>query len=184
MFFAQWNDPSEFWLFVFIGKRSTENAFACLLVMFSEILFPSKLYLTAGLHGAVMQVIVDDKEYLDYEISKVLSRYTPKDILKRFGPPGQSSTNTKIKEYVVIMKGKLIRLCKKFMKSLIQKIYCFPHRYRFRLFNTFRKLTDCFLLERYTFWWHIIRNDDWILCHKNKVNNSFLLYRFRFLFGL
>ena len=97
--------------------------------MFSEILFPSKLYLTAGLHGAVMQVIVDDKEYLDYEISKVLSRYTPKDILKRFGPPGQSSTNTKIKEYVVIMKGKLIRLCKKFMKSLIQKIYCFPHRY-------------------------------------------------------
>ena len=47
-----------------------------------------------------MQVIVDDRDYLDYEVSKVLNRLSPKVMLEKFGQPGLPATNQKIKEHV------------------------------------------------------------------------------------
>ena len=124
--------PCEDLISFICGKRSTENAFACLLAKFSEILFSSKLYLTAALHGAVMQVVVDDREFLDHEVSKVLNRLTPKGTLEKFGQPGVESTN-RIKEHVKILHNKLISLCKKFLRSLFDKIYCFPNSLRWAI---------------------------------------------------
>ncbi|XP_057289562.1 GTPase-activating protein and VPS9 domain-containing protein 1-like [Hydractinia symbiolongicarpus] len=117
----------------FCGKRSTENAFACVLTLFSEMLFSSKLYLTAALHGTVMQVIVDDAIFLDVEVSKVLVRIPPKAIMDKFGKPGTASSNSKIKDHMNTLHNHLINLCKKFLKSLHDKIYCFPQSLRWAI---------------------------------------------------
>jgi len=114
----------------FCGKRSTENAFACVLTMFSEMLFSSKLYLTAALHGTVMQVIVGDSTFLDVEVNKVLSRIPPKATMEKFGKPGSPAANIKIKAHMEKLHKQLISLCKRFLKSLHDKIYCFPQSLR------------------------------------------------------
>ena len=132
--------PCEDLLNFFCGKRSTDNAFACVLTMFSESLFSSKLYLTAALHGAVMQVVVDDSIFLDVEVSKVLCRIAPKVALEKFGNPGTVEAQNKIKEHMNILYNHLIKLCKKFLKSLLDKLYCFPQSLRWAIGQLYQGL--------------------------------------------
>lgn len=117
----------------FCGKRSTENAFACVFTVFSEMLFSSKLYLTAALHGTVMQVIVDDAIFLDVEVSKVVSRIPPKTVLEKFGQAGTLEAKDKINQHMAVLHDHILALCNKFLKSLHDKIYCFPQSLRWAI---------------------------------------------------
>ena len=117
----------------FCNPKSSQNAFNLVLSQYSELLFTSKLYLTASLHGAVMQIIVDDLFYLDIEISHVLNRLPPKLIRQKFGDPGTPTANKKMAEYIESSQNCLINLCKKFLKGLRDKIYCFPTSLRWIL---------------------------------------------------
>ncbi|XP_065647423.1 GTPase-activating protein and VPS9 domain-containing protein 1 isoform X2 [Hydra vulgaris] len=118
--------PCEDLLDFFCGKRSTDNAFACVMTIFSGSLFSSKLYLTAALHGSVMQVIVDDSIFLDVEVSKALCRIAPKVAVEKFGRPGTVEAHNKTKQHMNMLHNHLIHLCKKFLKNLVDKVYCFP----------------------------------------------------------
>ena len=117
----------------FCSPKSSLNAFPLVLRLYSELVFSSKLYLTAALHGAVMQVIVDDSVFLDLEMSKVLSRLSPRTIRKKFGDPGTQKSSKKMTEYIEFLQTCLANLCKKFLKSLKDKIYCFPSSIRWIL---------------------------------------------------
>ena len=117
----------------FCSPKSCMTGFTVVLRLYSEILFASKLYLTAALHGAVMQVIVDDSVYLDIEMSSVLSRLPPRMIRDKFGDPGTPKSNRKMIEYIDYLQSCLINLCNKFLKSLRDKIYSFPTSIRWIL---------------------------------------------------
>ena len=117
----------------FCGKHSNDNAFACVLTIFSEMLFSSKLYLTAALHGTVMQVIVDDAIFLDVEVTKIVSRIPPKATLEKFGHPGSAEANEKIKQHMDGLHKLLVKLTERFLKSLHDKIYCFPQSLRWAI---------------------------------------------------
>jgi len=110
----------------FCGTRSTDNAFASMFTVFSEMLFSSKLYLTAALHGTVMQVIVDDAIFLDVDLTKVVSRIPTKIAIEKFGQPNTPEAKQKQDEHMAVLHNHIISLCKKFLKSLYDKIYCFP----------------------------------------------------------
>ena len=110
----------------FCSPKSSSNAFTVFLRLYSELLFSSKLYLTAALHGAVMQIIVDDSVYLDLDMNTVLSRLQPKTIRDKFGDPGTPKSHRKMMEYSDFLQSCLTNLCNKFLKSLKDKIYCFP----------------------------------------------------------
>ena len=129
--------PCENLVEFFCGKRCTDTAFACVLTLLSEILFTSKLYLTAALHGSVMQVVVDDTTFLDTEVAKVLSRISPKAAIDKFGQPGTPATKQKIQDHMKILQQSIVRLCKKFLKSLRDKIYCFPVSLRWTVWQLY-----------------------------------------------
>ena len=117
----------------FCSPKSFLNGFNIVLRLYSEMLFTSKLYLTAALHGAVMQVIVDDSVFLDIEMSTVLNRLPPRVMRDKFGDPGTPKSNRKMLEYIEYLQDCLINLCNKFLKSLRDKIYCFPTSIRWIL---------------------------------------------------
>ena len=110
----------------FCSPKGSMTGFAVVLRLYSEMLFTSKLYLTAALHGAVMQVIVDDSMFLDIEMSTVLSRFRPRVIREKFGEPGTPKSNRRMFDYLDYLQNCLINLCHKFLKGLRDKIYCFP----------------------------------------------------------
>eukprot|EP00794_Sanderia_malayensis_P015998 gene15998-17609_t len=110
----------------FFGPKSSSNGFLVVLRQYSELLFSSKLYLTAALHGTVMQIIVDDSLYLDLDINKVLNRLSPIVIREKFGDPGTPKNNRKMTEHLEMLYKCLVNICNKFIRSLKDKIYCFP----------------------------------------------------------
>lgn len=129
----------------FCSPKSSLNGFTVVLRLYSEMLFTSKLYLTAALHGSVMQVIVDDSVCLDIEISTVLSRLQPRMIREKFGDPGTPKSTRKMQDYLEFLQNCLVKLCNKFLKSLKDKIYCFPTSLRWilaQLGNVIRNKTN------------------------------------------
>ena len=117
----------------FCSPKSSLTGFTIVLQLYSKMLFTSRLYLTAALHGAVMQVIVDDSVFLDIEMNTILNRLPIKVIREKFGDPGTPKSNRKMSEYIEYQKSCLISLCNKFLKSLRDKIYCFPTSIRWVL---------------------------------------------------
>ena len=117
----------------FCGKRSNDNAFASVFTVFSEMLFSSKLYLTAALHGTVMQVIVDDAIFLDVDLDKVVGRIPTKIVLEKFGPPQSAEAKKKMDQHMNNLHDHIGSLCKKFLKSMYDKIYCFPQSLRWAI---------------------------------------------------
>ena len=126
----------------FCSPKGSINAFSTVLRLYSEMLFSAKLYLTAALHGVVMQVIVDDSFHLDLEMNKVLSRLPPKVIREKFGEPGTPKAARKIEEHMEELQKCLITLCRKFLKSIKDKIYCFPPNLQWILGQLYRGLKE------------------------------------------
>ncbi|KAL4609372.1 GTPase-activating protein and VPS9 domain-containing protein 1-like [Arapaima gigas] len=57
--------------------RRHSCAFSALFHLFSEGLYSARLFLTAALHGPVMQLLVDDDDHLETEPNKLLERLEP-----------------------------------------------------------------------------------------------------------
>lgn len=64
-------------------------AFSRFYSVFHESLFSAKLFLTAALHGPILQLLMEDEMFLDIDPDKAPIRFPPMERLKKFGKEGE-----------------------------------------------------------------------------------------------
>uniref|UniRef100_A0ABM5F6L2 GTPase-activating protein and VPS9 domain-containing protein 1 isoform X7 n=1 Tax=Pogona vitticeps TaxID=103695 RepID=A0ABM5F6L2_9SAUR len=116
-------------------------AFSILFKLFSEGLFPAKLFLTATLHEPIMQLLVEDEDHLETDPNKLIDRFSPAQQEKLFGEKGTEKFRQKVQEMVESNEAKLVALVNKFIGYLKQNTYCFPHSLRWIVSQMYKTLS-------------------------------------------
>uniref|UniRef100_A0A3Q2NPJ7 GTPase-activating protein and VPS9 domain-containing protein 1 n=1 Tax=Fundulus heteroclitus TaxID=8078 RepID=A0A3Q2NPJ7_FUNHE len=121
-------------------------AFSILFKLFSEGLYSAKLFLTATLHEAIMQLLVEDEDHLETDPAKVTERLTPAQ-QERFGEKGSEDYKRRVQAAVEANEAKLVALVNKFIGYLKQNTYCFPHSLRWIVSQMYKTLSCVERLE-------------------------------------
>ncbi|XP_015255587.1 PREDICTED: GTPase-activating protein and VPS9 domain-containing protein 1 isoform X3 [Cyprinodon variegatus] len=121
-------------------------AFSILFKLFSEGLYSAKLFLTATLHEAIMQLLVEDEDHLETDPAKVTERLTPAQ-QERFGEKGSEEYKQRVQAAVEANEAKLVALVNKFIGYLKQNTYCFPHSLRWIVSQMYKTLSCVERLE-------------------------------------
>ncbi|XP_033227479.1 GTPase-activating protein and VPS9 domain-containing protein 1 isoform X2 [Belonocnema kinseyi] len=101
-------------------------AFSSFYSVFHESLFSSKLFLTAALHGPIMQLLMEDETFLDIDPDKAPIRFLPAERLKKFGKEGTPEYQAKLQRYRVWTVNSLVRITQRFIVSIRENMHCFP----------------------------------------------------------
>ena len=101
-------------------------AFSSFYSVFHESLFSSKLFLTAALHGPIMQLLMEDEMSLDIDPDKVPFRFLPAERLKKFGKEGTPEYQAKLQRHRVWTVNSLFRITQRFIVSIRENMHCFP----------------------------------------------------------
>uniref|UniRef100_A0A8C9VDF7 GTPase-activating protein and VPS9 domain-containing protein 1-like n=1 Tax=Scleropages formosus TaxID=113540 RepID=A0A8C9VDF7_SCLFO len=91
-------------------------AFSLVFRLFSEGLYSARLFLTAALHGPVMELLVDDEDHLETDPGKLLERLEPAQRERRGWAKATAEGNA----------VKLAALVSRFANSLRSSARCFP----------------------------------------------------------
>ncbi|KAG9354577.1 hypothetical protein JZ751_001290 [Albula glossodonta] len=127
--------------------RRATCAFSVLFRLFSEGLYSAKLFLTATLHEPIMHLLVEDEDHLETDPAKLTERYTPAQQERLFGEKGTEAYRRKVQAAVEVNEAKLVNLVNKFISSLRQNTYCFPHGLRWVVSQMYRTLSRVERLE-------------------------------------
>ncbi|KAJ8413802.1 hypothetical protein AAFF_G00064000 [Aldrovandia affinis] len=127
--------------------RRATCAFSVLFRLFSEGLYSAKLFLTATLHEPIMHLLVEDEDHLETDPAKLTERYTPAQQERLFGEKGSDGYRRKVQAAVEANEAKLVSLVNKFIGSLRQNTYCFPHGLRWVVSQMYRTLSRVERLE-------------------------------------
>ncbi|XP_035291895.1 GTPase-activating protein and VPS9 domain-containing protein 1 isoform X2 [Anguilla anguilla] len=122
-------------------------AFSVLFRLFSEGLYAAKLFLTATLHEPIMHLLVEDEDHLETDAAKLTERHTPAQQERLFGEKGSEAHRRKVQAAVEANEAKLVSLVNKFIASLRQNTYCFPHGLRWVVSQMYRTLSRVERLE-------------------------------------
>ena len=101
-------------------------AFSSFYSVFHESLFSSKLFLTAALHGPIMQLLMEDEMFLDIDPDKAPIRFPPAERLKKFGKEGTPEYQAKLQRYRIWTVNSLVRIAQRFIVSIRENMHCFP----------------------------------------------------------
>lgn len=101
-------------------------AFSRFYSVFHESLFSAKLFLTAALHGPIMQLLMEDEMFLDIDPDKAPIRFPPAERLKKFGKEGTIEYQSKIQCYRLWTINSLERITNRFITSIRENMHCFP----------------------------------------------------------
>ncbi|KAJ8379666.1 hypothetical protein SKAU_G00004440 [Synaphobranchus kaupii] len=127
--------------------RRATCAFSVLFRLFTEGLYAAKLFLTATLHEPIMHLLVEDEDHLETDPTKLPERYTPAQQERLFGEKGSEGYRRKVQAAVEANEAKLVSLVNKFIGSLRQNTYCFPHGLRWVVSQMYRTLSRVERLE-------------------------------------
>ncbi|XP_036384720.1 GTPase-activating protein and VPS9 domain-containing protein 1-like [Megalops cyprinoides] len=122
-------------------------AFSVLFRLFSEGLYSAKLFLTATLHEPIMHLLVGDEDHLETDPAKLTERFTPAQQERLFGEKGSEAYRRKVQAMVEANEAKLVALVNRFIGSLRQNTYCFPHGLRWVVSQMYRTLSRAEGLE-------------------------------------
>ncbi|XP_036382525.1 LOW QUALITY PROTEIN: GTPase-activating protein and VPS9 domain-containing protein 1 [Megalops cyprinoides] len=122
-------------------------AFSVLFRLFSEGLYSAKLFLTATLHEPIMHLLVEDEDHLETDPAKLTERFTPAQQERLFGEKGSEAYRRRVQAMVEANEAKLVALVNKFVGSLRQSTYCFPHGLRWVVSQMYRTLLRVERLE-------------------------------------
>ncbi|KAG2470200.1 GAPD1 protein, partial [Polypterus senegalus] len=120
--------------------RSGTCAFSILFRLFSEGVYSAKLFLTATLHEPIMQLLVEDEDYLERDPNKVAERISGPQI-EKLGGKGSDIYKAKVQEMIESNEAKLVALVNKFIGYLKQNTYCFPHSLRWIVSQMYKTLS-------------------------------------------
>ncbi|XP_048505942.1 GTPase-activating protein and VPS9 domain-containing protein 1 isoform X2 [Athalia rosae] len=101
-------------------------AFSRFYSVFHESLFSAKLFLTAALHGPIMQLLMEDEMFLDIDPEKAPIRFPPAERLKKFGKDGTLEYQSKLQRYRLWTINSLERITNRFITSIKENMHCFP----------------------------------------------------------
>ncbi|XP_054272396.1 receptor-mediated endocytosis protein 6 homolog [Macrosteles quadrilineatus] len=106
--------------------RHGSCTFARLYSAFHEGLFSAKLFLTAALHSPIMQLLMEDEQFLDIDPDKAAIRFPPSERLKKFGKEGTQEYKINLQSYRNWTIQSLVTITKRFIVSLQENLHCFP----------------------------------------------------------
>ncbi|XP_075226485.1 GTPase activating protein and VPS9 domains 1 isoform X2 [Lycorma delicatula] len=106
--------------------RHGSCAFSRLYSVFHEGLFSAKLFLTAALHGPIMQLLMEDEKFLDIDPDKAPIRFPPDERLRKFGKEGTAEYAANLQRYRAWTIKCLVNTTNQFIKSLRENLHCFP----------------------------------------------------------
>lgn len=129
--------------------RHGSCALARLYAVFHEGLFSAKIFLTAALHGPIMQLLMEDECFLDIDPDKAvvrcvlschmctcicvkniniafLLRFPPDERIKKFGKEGTPEYSLRLQRYRSWTVSNLVVLVQRFVVSLRENMHCFP----------------------------------------------------------
>ncbi|XP_034234553.1 GTPase-activating protein and VPS9 domain-containing protein 1 [Thrips palmi] len=106
--------------------RHGSCALARLYAVFHEGLFSAKIFLTAALHGPIMQLLMEDECFLDIDPDKAVVRFPPDERMKKFGKEGTPEYSLRLQRYRSWTVSNLVVLVQRFVVSLRENMHCFP----------------------------------------------------------
>lgn len=134
--------------------RHGSCALARLYAVFHEGLFSAKIFLTAALHGPIMQLLMEDERFLDIDPDKAVVRcvkangtvwtlllgtlmncilifefsfrFPPDERIKKFGKEGTPEYSLRLQRYRSWTVSNLVVLVQRFVVSLRENMHCFP----------------------------------------------------------
>ncbi|XP_066584150.1 GTPase-activating protein and VPS9 domain-containing protein 1 isoform X2 [Prorops nasuta] len=101
-------------------------AFSRFYSVLHENLYTAKLFLTAALHGPIMQLLMEDEVFLDIDPDKAPIRFVAAERLKKFGKEGSPEYQTKLQRYRSWTVTSLYRITQRFIVSIQENMHCFP----------------------------------------------------------
>ncbi|KAH3792860.1 hypothetical protein DPMN_146359 [Dreissena polymorpha] len=101
-------------------------AFSMAFKQLFDMVFSSKLFLTAALHDPVMRLLMEDEWFYDIDPGKALVRFPPSERLRRFGEPGTEQYKDKLAKYRITIVDKLVLMANRFITSIKNNMHCFP----------------------------------------------------------
>ncbi|KAK9710373.1 GTPase-activator protein for Ras-like GTPase [Popillia japonica] len=101
-------------------------AFSKMYYLFHENLYSARLFLLSTLQNPIIKLIANVDVYLDIDPDKILVRFSPDDILEKFGQAGTEEYNTKIAEYHLYITNTLVDVTNAFISSIEENLLCFP----------------------------------------------------------
>uniref|UniRef100_A0A1B6FZC8 Receptor-mediated endocytosis protein 6 homolog n=1 Tax=Cuerna arida TaxID=1464854 RepID=A0A1B6FZC8_9HEMI len=106
--------------------RQGTCTFARLYAGFHEGLFSAKLFLTAALHDPIMQLLMEDEQFLDIDPDKAAIRFPPGQRIKKFGKEGTEEYKINLQSYRNWTIQSLVTITRRFIASLQENLHCFP----------------------------------------------------------
>lgn len=106
--------------------RRESCAFSRIYRALSEGLFQAKLFLTAALHDPILNVLMEDEQYLDADLMESLERFSPQEKLEKFGQEGTEEYEAKVNAHRAHVVEKLAELTSRFIDGIKGSSYCFP----------------------------------------------------------
>lgn len=106
--------------------RRGSSAFSIAFRQLFDVVFSSKLFLTAALHDPVMRLLMEDEWFYDIDPGKALVRFPPHERIRRFGEPGTEPYKEKLVKYRTTIVEKLVLMASRFITSIKNNMHCFP----------------------------------------------------------
>lgn len=106
--------------------RNSTCAFSRVYSTFLECLFPAKLFLTAALRQPIMELLMEEERFLDYDLSVIPARFSKEERLRRFGPETSTDFSSKLQEYRSQIIATLSEITKRFITNIRDNLYIFP----------------------------------------------------------
>ena len=122
--------------------RKSSSAFSVFFKLFIDSLFSARLFLTAALHKPVMQLLMEDEWFYDVDAQRALHRFPPAERLRRFGKPDSVEYAKKTEVYRQRTAKKLMAIASRFVESLKNNMYCFPHSLSWIVAQLFSVMTS------------------------------------------
>ena len=122
--------------------RKSSSAFSVFFKLFIDSLFSARLFLTAALHKPVMQLLMEDEWFYDVDAQRALHRFPPAERLRRFGKPDSDEYAKKTEVYRQRTAKKLMAIASRFVESLKNNMYCFPHSLSWIVAQLFSVMTS------------------------------------------
>ncbi|XP_045761634.1 receptor-mediated endocytosis protein 6 homolog isoform X1 [Maniola jurtina] len=106
--------------------RTNKSALPSLYAVFRDGHTPARQFLIAALQAPVMAVLNEDEFFLDIDPDKAIERFSPGDLLKKFGQPNSNEYTSKMARYRKWTVQSLYNLTSRFTASLKEHWANFP----------------------------------------------------------
>ncbi|CAJ0946956.1 unnamed protein product, partial [Mesorhabditis belari] len=126
-----------------LSIRKGTSSFCRLYKLFTENLFPAKIFLTSALHDPVMLVLCQEDIFLDLDPAKSPLRFPTAERARRFGTdPQNPQYQKKVAQHRKIIVEKIVLLAHAFVKGISDSLVCFPASLTWLVQQMYNSLVD------------------------------------------